>query len=201
VKYLTSVLFILSLCFASFSELFAQERTFKPAVYVAPVSSQVRGDNLAGFDKFGFSFGAMVSYEFATDFSYEVGLSFIQKGSRNIADPANNLPDQYILNLNYIEVPVALKYDFSDKIFTYTGISLGTLISYKEEVNQVESNDQRGFSQFEFGYRAGIGYKLSDHIQFLGLFHGSANKIRVRDTPQGLDQRNILVSLAFRYFF
>jgi opacity protein-like surface antigen len=185
----------------SVEPILGQERSFKLGLNAGLLSSQVRGDNISGFNKFGFMGGAYVEYEFESDFYFEVGLNFIQKGSRQNADPDNMIFNEYVLALNYIEAPVLLKYNFYEKLYVVGGVTLGAMINYREESEGIPMNDKRGFSRMELGYLGGMGYRLSQHTALQVSYHGSITKIRDRDQPQGLDQRHQIVSVMLRYTF
>jgi hypothetical protein len=179
----------------------AQERSFKPSIYAGLLTSQVSGDNLAGFDKFGFLAGSSVEFEFENKLFFEVGLQFIQKGSRQIADPANNVFDDYLMRLNYIEAPFLIKYNFYNQFIAIGGITFGGLVSSREEGNGIPINDPRKFYNFELGYIGGIGYRFNPKITVVAQYHGSITKIRNRDSPQSLDQRHEVTSVVLKYSF
>ncbi|MGY6562326.1 MAG: porin family protein [Luteibaculaceae bacterium] len=178
--------------------ILAQRNEFRLGFNLGGVASQVRGDNSSGFNQIGLHVGAFVDYEIDRDFFFEVGLNFIQKGSRdNQLDNAVAISD-YNLRLNYIEAPFMLRYHFLEKLYLSGGLTVGALIGYSEINNNIQVNDPRDFARIEFGYLGTVGYKLSEKVMLQIGYHGSINKVRERDAPQMLQQRNQVVSLGFR---
>ena len=74
-------------------------------------TSQVSGDDLAGFNKAGLVFGGFTNRILSNRNSLQLEIVYIQKGSRNpdiINEESENYNKPYI-NLSYIEIPILLK--------------------------------------------------------------------------------------------
>lgn len=143
----------------------AQDKKFslKPALGVT--ASQVHGDNYAGYNKLGFIGGLYVNSYFSKTLSLDLGLIFVQKGSRHNQNPEKNDFKYYYLNLNYLEVPVILRYA-PNKFFLTIGVSYAYLVNYYEAS---ESGNQTGFYPFnksEYSLNAGVGMSITKKIDF-----------------------------------
>jgi len=130
---------------------------------------------------------------------------FIQKGSRNPIDPDAGKLDSYQINLNYVEVPLLLKFSYKKFLFEL-GPSIGILISERE----FDENGNVNASIFDFkptdtGLNLGANFAInrSFHLNVRG-FHSVlpiANTIEVtRFGPRG-GSYNQTLSFALHYQF
>lgn len=143
----------------------SQESKFSLKPCLGLTASQVHGDNYAGYNKLGFTGGLYVNAMLGKTVSTELGLIFAQKGSRHNQNPEKNDFKYYYLNLNYLEVPVILRYS-PNRFFFTLGVSYAYLMSYYEAS---ESGNQTGifpFKKDEFSFNVGIGMNLTKKISF-----------------------------------
>jgi hypothetical protein len=93
--------------------------------------TQVDGDDLYGFHKFGLNVGPMVAIPFGkkSNWSVSMELLYSQKGSRHHSstDTLN-----YTLVQDYAEIPVLIHFTDKKIISGGVGFSYGQLINYKE---------------------------------------------------------------------
>jgi hypothetical protein len=110
-------------------------QSFLGAIAFGGNLTQVDGDEIYGFKKFGFNVGASSIYPFNEKWSISVEASYSQKGSYEKYPPEDR-PDKslpyYNLRLSYLEVPVFVY--FTDKGFLTigAGFSWGRLVGIKE---------------------------------------------------------------------
>ena len=121
-------------------QLLSQE--FHGGVTAGLVGSQVAGDNYSGFKKAGIYAGGYVGWEFTKHSGLQLELTYFQKGSRENPTEKNNY-DQYLLRLNYIELPVLYQYKIN-KFIIEGGPSLGFNVGYYEERDGLVLSDQDG---------------------------------------------------------
>jgi hypothetical protein len=158
---LNSRIFIIGfLCLCRF--LNAQENIFalKPALGIT--ACQVHGDSYSGFNKLGFMGGLYVEAKLSQKTSADLGIIFIQKGARKNPNPdAIPYPDYsfYYLNLNYVEVPLVLRYSIK-KVFITAGGSFAYLINYHEENELGDITGYAPFNKQEYSFNIGLGMKL-----------------------------------------
>jgi hypothetical protein len=166
--------FIFLLLLITFSKsIFSQD--FHAGIRFGLAASQVNGDMLSGFNKAGLIGGAYVYRNLSDNFSLQMEMVYIQKGSRKPTDDNNTF---YKLQVHYIEVPLFLRWHTSKKIDITGGFAFGTLI-FSEEGDQfgVYENAEP-FEKFEFSGNAGIIYKLGNNWSFDGRFSQSITTIR-----------------------
>ena len=130
-------------------------------------SSQVGGDNLAGFHKAGLLIGIFANKNLSDYLSFQMEMTYTQKGSNNPKMTDSSHPN-YLkedIYLSYIEVPLVLKYSQSNKLNIETGILTGYLIDgYYNDINGEMSNEINPFVNYDIGVLIGIDYKYSKNI-------------------------------------
>jgi hypothetical protein len=132
----------------------------KPALGIT--ACQVHGDSYSGFNKLGVTGGLYVNAIFTEKTSADLGIIFIQKGARKNPNPdAKPNPDYsaYYLNLNYIEIPLVVRYA-PNRFFLTAGLSYAYLMGYYEAN---ELGNITGYSPFlkdEYSLNIGAGVKV-----------------------------------------
>jgi len=157
--------------------VFAQQ-AFQAGLWVGPVSSQISGDGLGGWDKFGLAGGAWIRSEFGEKWSATAGMQFIQKGSRTKRDTLNFQTFAY--SLGYIEVPVMAGYRIKDWQINLGGFA-GFLISQKIIANGIETDPNPPFESIEVGATGGATYFLGE--KWAIELRGSSSILPVRHSP------------------
>lgn len=137
---------------------------FKAGVIAGISTSQISGDDLAGFHKFGINAGVFSRYTFSKKYSAQFEVTFIQKGSRKTPDAEKGDMTFYRLNLNYIEIPVLLKYKHKHFVFE-AGPYASYLINFTEENEQGPLPMIRPFYKYDIGGAIGINYDFTEHFQ------------------------------------
>lgn len=196
--FLISV-FLLLLSKISFSQ------RFKAGITGGFTTSQVSGDQLAGFNKSGFEFGGLVSSKLSQKFDLSFQIVFIQKGSKRPFNPDQGDFDYYKMSLNYIEVPVLFHYNFSKRFQFAAGPAFGTLISSKEEDESGTLIYSKPFKKYDLSVQLGISYMLFNNF-YLNL-EGSNSLLPIRNAgieggfKVGRDQFNSVLMFSFKYIF
>lgn len=141
---------------------------------------QVDGDTYSGYNKFGFAFGAFTNSKFAEKLSWELQIRFMQKGaSKKVSD--NDL-SKYVSKLNYIELPVLMRYHQTEKLSWHVGPGFGYLFNFSvEDENGPLSNDAISFRDLDLSAMAGIQYKLNKRLGISVTF--SYSLIPIADHP------------------
>ena len=131
-------------------------------------TSLVGGDNLAGFNKAGLLVGAYGNKSISELLSFQMEMTFIQKGSNNPkmndAEHSNYLKED--ISCSYIEVPLVLQYHQSNKLKIEGGVQLAYLINgYYNDINgEIPTYSVNPFRKNDFGLLLGIDYKYSKNI-------------------------------------
>jgi hypothetical protein len=199
---------VFSFCFFLSANSFAQEtqkpNEFKTGILGGLSTSQISGDNLGGFRKFGIHAGLFTRYVFTEKYSAQFEISFIQKGSRKTMDPDNNDYTFYQLHLNYIEVPLLFKYKHKGFVFE-AGPYAGYLINFKEENENGELPVTRNFYKHDIGGAIGINYDFTTHLQMNWRYTNSWLPVRPHLSEAGFrlnrGQLNSVMSFTLHYQF
>jgi len=152
--------------------------------------SQVDGDEVFGYHKYGINAGPMAIIPIGKNFSASIETAYSQKGSYESPQSADSLTGEYKLTLDYVEVPLLFQYTDKDIFRIGTGFSWGRLVNYKEFISSryvtytpdgpVKKNDvdylidlqikiYRGF-HFNFRYSYSVG-KIRT-VNFQNIFTG-----------------------------
>ncbi len=181
-------------------------QSFKGFLFAGMSTSQVSGDALAGFDKAGVMLGGGVLLPFSKDKKAMVGMEmyYIQKGSKMPSKLDQGNASYYLLQLNYIEAPLYIKYAITDRIQAYIGGALGVLTKSKEESDSGVP-DGYPFNQFDISGICGIEYLLTDqwHLKLHGI--QSLASVRDFDGPSPYyffenGQYNSVIALTINYY-
>ena len=140
-----------------------QKRNFKGGLLAGAVTTQISGDGLGGWDKFGMAAGAWVSVPFSERSSATMTMKYINKGSRTKRDTINFNTFGYYLN--YIEVPLWFSYRVSRKsesrLLISGGPVVGLLLNQKTISNGSDNVVDPPFERFDIGLELGVSYWLT----------------------------------------
>lgn len=118
-----------------------EEQIIQPSIILGFNTTQVEGDQLSGFRKFGANAGAGAFIRLPKSFAVKFEILYSQKGSKSSAtEAASRLSGPYKLILDYIDVPVTVNYIDKDRAIFGVGIVLSNLIRNKETLGGVELN-------------------------------------------------------------
>jgi len=110
---------------------------FNGGFVFGPTLSQIHGDGVGGFDKYGFHFGIQVKMTNRSKNGIQLSVIYNQKGSR---DPANIQQGNYSSHrykLTYFDVPLLYNLNTSFADFQF-GLQPSVLISSKESIDKLE---------------------------------------------------------------
>ncbi len=124
-------------------------------------ASQIDGDESSGYNKLGLRAGVNVEIFFGNPVGIKSGVFYVGRGAKESGDD-NNI-GSFKTHLDYIEIPLLLKYVMKNKIYLEGGASLAYLLRAKREVNGYEiSSNLYSFQDTDLSLLAGIGYKFSE---------------------------------------
>lgn len=155
---------IFFLCIA-FSVLKAQEQKFALMPALGLTASQIHGDNYAGYNKLGFMGGLMIEAKLNKVLDADFGITFIQKGSRRNQNPEKFDYRFYYVNLNYVEVPLMLKYN-TKRVFLTIGGAFAYLINYVEESEIGNLTGMFPFQKYDYSVNVGMGMNIMPKLAF-----------------------------------
>jgi hypothetical protein len=194
-----SFLFILiSFSFSGLSQL-----EFSGGIELGAATSQVSGDALSGFDKFGLSAGPFIRTTFSEKSSAKLGILYLNKGSKKNADPDNGDLITYAIRLNYVEVPITYSYSINN-IRAEGGLAIARLVSSSELGTDGRERDFIfPFEKMDFSVVLGASYYFSENIFVNGRW--SQSIIPVRKSPNVLNSASFyeagMYNTAFQLMF
>ncbi|MFC2101034.1 porin family protein [Bacteroidota bacterium] len=182
-----------------------KSQQFNGGIFAGVSATQITGDQLSGFNKAGLYLGGYVNYYFKKRVSIQMEIDYIQKGSRKNSDPDNFDFESYKLNLQYIDIPIILKYDYSSKLIFETGPYLGFLMNVSQKDHNGEIPIINEFHKNDYGILLGLNYQLNDQLKM--NFRYSNSLFPVREHSSGATYRlnkgqyNMVVTLSLHYQF
>ncbi len=166
------------------STFYAQ--VFKVGALAGLSGSQVEGDGYGGYNKLGFILGGFTNVSISEKFSTQLEMYYINKGSQRNPNTSQGDVDEFHLNINYIEMPLAIRYHYKSFLFE-TGVYYSVFLNYTMS-DEFGNRDDRPFpfKSYDFGAFLGVNYKLNDH--FSCNLRSKNSVLPIRDF-QNLDQQ------------
>lgn len=177
---LVSVLILLS---AGLHVQAQEQRIFYGGGFAGISTSQLSGDQLSGFKKVGVYAGAFVNARFTPQSSVQLELSYIQKGSRSVSKTRGLV---YAVNLQYLEMPVLYKWQFSKRFGLETGPSLGFLLKttdVERDAYGTLTPSRPAFNRMDLSVSGGFSVKIVEHLKF--TIRGIQSVLPVRKHESG----------------
>lgn len=202
--YIYSILFLFSL---------PAQAQFSLSGVFGVTASQVRGDDLAGYDRLGLTGGLRLSTILKNKTDINVELLYSQRGSQSEIAPDNALPQAKIVT-DYVEIPVYLSlvdWYIEDedyyRVQVHGGFSYGRLIrsSTIDEINGGGQNFDllaQAFNKNDFSWLAGFSYYTSPSLGLTLRYTRSINNLYDMD-PQlfAKNLKGFFLSFRIEYVF
>lgn len=180
----TRILFFLILltCVGLTDQAYAQR--FKGAVIGGVNMSQVDGDEVYGYRRFGAHLGTAAILPL-NNWDVTLEVVFNQKGAYQKPQyDADSLTGEYDLRLNYVEVPVLVHYTDKEFISGGIGFSWGALVGVTEIEHgglQPPYSDQVPFRNSDVNFLADAQIRVWERLKFNIRFAYSILPIRERE--------------------
>ena len=155
------------LLFCGFLTLSIQAQNFGGGLILGLSTSQVGGDNLAGFHKAGWLLGVFANKSISELLSFQMEMTYIQKGSNNpnMNDPEHKNHPNADISSSYIEIPILLQYHQSNILKIEGGFLSAFLIDgYYNDLNGEMESEIDPFIKYDFGLLLGIDYTFSNKL-------------------------------------
>lgn len=176
---------LLFLVLTIFSMSAHAQQSFKAGLTFGMTTSQISGDGLGGWDKFGFAGGAFVSAPFSSKTGFRIGINYAEKGARTKRDTLNF--NTFAYRLKYVEVPVQYAVKNGPLTFLY-GVYYGRLIKQDILSNGYSYEITPPFKNYDFGVSVGAALQMGDHFFIEGKF--SSSVIPTRPSPNFANQNS-----------
>ncbi len=115
------------------------------------ITGNMVGDNST--TRSGINVGALANIPFSESLQLQPELVFSEQGG-NLSNISGSVP------VDYINVPILIKYHHSSGIFVETGPQIGFLISAKYKTDSISLNTKSDYKSSDFGWIFGLGYKI-----------------------------------------
>ncbi len=147
-------------------------------------ATQVDGDEVYGYHKFGFNAGTSAIIPLGNNFFVSIEEIYNQKGSYKKKDPyKDTLNGEYKLKLNYVEVPVLFHYKDKGGMSIGTGFSWGRLVGFSEEEHEIKINWTKQtlpYNRDDIEWIFDAMFKIKSNLNFDFRYAYSIQKIRTR---------------------
>ena len=166
-------------------------------------ASQVEGDTYKGYHKPGIVAGFYVQTDIAPAIFAAMEIKYSQKGARKKV--TTNDPTQYIMRLNYIDLPLYMAFRTSQNSAIIGGLSTGFLISAKEinEDGEFPPEDQNAFNTIDLEPLIGFQFDFMENLKADLRFSMSVLPIRGKPVNTNYywqnNQFNNVLTLALYY--
>ena len=143
-----------------------EAQTFRAALVAGGNFTQIDGDELAGFHQTGLQLGGTVMIPFYGNWTANVEILYAQRGAQSTLNGQN--PDNSLdLLLNYVELPLMIRYTDKDRLTGGIGVSYSRFLSSKYIRNSVEIELPDGvFKDVDLQLKIDVGYFITDNIYF-----------------------------------
>lgn len=175
--------FLIFILFISLSFVCAAQN-IKGGIAAGFNATQVDGDEVYGYRKYGLNVGPFAVMPFGKKFSASIETVYNQKGSYQRPQYADSLSGEYKLILNYLEVPVLFNYTDKDVIKFGAGFSWGRLVQFKEweHGNRINWSTPYGpYKNSDVNVLIDVQFKLFTGVHFDFRYAYSVAKIRTRE--------------------
>ncbi|SEB42905.1 Outer membrane protein beta-barrel domain-containing protein [Tenacibaculum sp. MAR_2009_124] len=156
-----------------------------------------------------FHFGGVVEFKLSEKFSIQPELLFSRQGNVVILKGGNGIAItdfEETTRLDYLNIPVMVKYYFIKNFSVEVGPQIGVLLSAKSILedksvtgNGDEKNDIKEYIEsLDYGVNFGVGYKLDNGINF-GLRYNLGLSDIVISENNTLKNRAFQISLGYNF--
>ena len=166
--FITRILLVSGFFFGYSFQLNAQK--FDAGAILGLNTSQITGDNFAGYNQPGLIAGFWVSRNTGDKSKLVMEMQYLPKGSRKNPKPNDLDFAFYRLRLHYIEVPIVFNYRVHKRITLESGLSFGALVGVYEadENGPLVGNfaPKEQFKPYDISFNAGINWQIDEHFVF-----------------------------------
>lgn len=172
----TLVIIILGCSFA----VTAFPQNFHGGILLGLTASQVDGDSFKGFNKVGIHGGAFVYKMFGDIVGAHLEIKYTGRGAMKSISHDN--PETYKLNLNYIDLPLALNIIFMERYLLEAGVVPGYMFAAggKDREGTISKDQLVDFHKFDLGTLLGFRLKVTE-VFSIGVRH-SYSLISIQDS-------------------
>lgn len=203
-------IFTLIILLSAFQTLNAQR--IKGELILGMNTTQIDGDEVYGFHKYGFNVGVGAILPFSKHWSLSVETILNQKGAyQNASIEGDTLPTPYYnIRINYLEVPVMIHYEDRETMTAGLGFSWGRSVGIEEieHGTKVPSTTLAGpYKRDDVNVLVDFRFRIWEKLKFNFRYAYSVLPIRTRTFTNSIGQTwertqyNSLLTVRLIYVF
>lgn len=208
-------IFLIFLCNISFfliamgqqdPESKVKRQLFRPFVTAGFNATQVDGDDIAGYNKFGFIGGIGTFIMLPKNVSVGLELAYSQRGARSTKRNPHPEFNKFKLKLNYVELPIMISYHDRNRAIFSGGIIINTLAAYDEVRFGTSFSDTINFTPYKTisaDIMGSISFhftkKLGINLRFAYSLSNIANEKNLRSNRKDQTERSNLMTARLFY--
>ncbi len=200
-KFINPFIFFLSIFLLSSAITSnAQENVFSASIIAGPIFSQVRGDDLAGYHKIGYSGGIGISYRLVNRWETHLELLYSHAGSRS----SIFFPKDRFIDLNLAQIPLYFSYltwwDNGLAKFQFDGgINISRILDINVDYNKIEPHLSE-VQKNDLSLLLGFGLWLNQHHGIFGRYVRSFTPF-LEIPNEAIPLKLFYLSLQYHYRF
>ena len=149
--------------------------------------------------------GAFIYTPLSKVMDIQLEIEYNGKGAQSVSTADEGYQTEYTLNLNYVELPVLLRYNTIYNVGIDAGLGFGYLFNPTQSISNFTSN-QTSFNHFELSGIIGLEYKLNEKFSTIARFSYSLNPIaktytNTNDLFLASGLYNNMITVGICYFF
>jgi hypothetical protein len=164
---------------------------FKAGVTFSTLQSSAANYDFLG----GYTFGVYSCRWLSDDWSLQPELLFTRLGAKRMVDAYTPVP----IKLNYVRLPVLLKFHATDQWSLHAGMDMGLLIGNHQYVTEGAAPLSEGFNRLDPAFAIGTGMELQDRLD-LNVRYTYGLMLVSKDANIGYPtNRSLQLTLSFRW--
>lgn len=194
------------------ANLTANAQRIKGALIAGVNATQVDGDEVFGYHKFGLNVGAAAIVPIKGNWAISLENIYSEKGAHQRPQYIDSLDGSYDLKINYLDVPVLVQYNDKDIVAFGLGASWGGMVKIQEQRNGIEMTSTTLTSgiyrRSDINLLVDVRFRLVERLHFNVRYAYSIRPIatrEVRDSKTGYpnirDQYNGMFTFRLYYIF
>lgn len=175
-------------------------------------ATQVDGDEVYGYHKFGLNAGLAAIVPFGDHWAVTVENIYNQKGAHQRPLYQDSLDGSYDLKLNYVDIPVLVQYTDKDVATFGAGMSWGRMVGISEQRNgypMPETTLESGiYRSSDINLLLDVKFRIIEKLRFNVRYAYSVRPIATREIvdsktgkPNIRDQYNGMFTFRLYYVF
>jgi len=145
----------------------ANAQLIKASVPIGLNFTQVDGDDIAGYNKLGFSAGVGALIDINRYQTFEAGFEILynQLGSKSSGAQISFQGFSLKLTYDYLSIPVYVNYKDIGKGYIGAGLVISRLLNNKRFENKIEVAELNEVNNFDLGVFAQVGYLFNPNMR------------------------------------